>query len=279
MSTDNFVIPAVEAISVLLLVKLVEEKKFRDYMQVYMLSAFLLVGAALLSLDMVFLLYFSTLPLISSTALVLLAYYSQDRDLELEAASVTAIISRSLLIPLVAAPMTIFLFIILPRTSNPLLNFLNRSGGIATTGFTDQVRLGTVSGIQEDSAIIFRAGMEKINDDLLYWRGIVLDYFDGTSWKNSGKANTGSYHFQGIAGKRVVQTIFLEPYENRYFFALDVPMNISLPQVRRQPDLTFSQDDKISRRIKYYAWSTLSQYCLIEILTVPFIFSCSKSPQ
>ncbi len=256
---DNFVIPAIEALSVLLVIKLFEEKKFRDYMQIYMLSVFLLAGAALLSLDMVFLAYFAVLLLLSSTALVLLAYYSQDRDLELEAASVGKIISKSLLIPLVAAPLTVILFIVLPRTSYPLLDFLNRGGGAATTGFTSQVRLGTVSGIQEDTAIIFRAGMEKINDDSLYWRGIVLDYFDGASWKSSQKAKENVSAFPVLAGRRIVQTIYIEPYGNKYFFALDKPMNISLQRIQRQSDLTFSQAGNISRRIKYYAWSSLSE--------------------
>jgi hypothetical protein len=256
---DNFVIPSIEALSVLLIIKLFEEKKFRDYMQIYMLAVLLLAGAALLSLDLVFLVYFAALPLLSSTALVLLAYYSQDRELELEAVSVGKIISKALLIPLMAAPLTVILFIVLPRTSYPLLDFLNRGAGAATVGFTDQVRLGAVSGIQEDSAIIFRASMEKINDDLLYWRGIVLDYFDGNSWKSSQKANRNISAFPILAGKRVVQTIYIEPYENKYFFALDKPLNISLQHLQRHPDLTFFQAGNISRRIKYVAWSSLSE--------------------
>ncbi len=256
---DDFMVPAIEALSVLLIVKLFEEKRFRDYMQIYMLSVFLLAGAALLSLDIVFLAYFSTLPLLSSTALVLLAYYSQDREMELEAAYVTKIISKSLLIPLMAAPLTVILFIVLPRTNYPLLDFLNRGGGAATIGFTDQVRLGTVSSIQEDTAIIFRASMEKINDNLLYWRGIVLDYFDGASWKSSQKSTGNVSAVPALAGKRVVQTIYIEPYENKYFFALDKPMNISLPRIHIRPDLTFSQESDISSRIKYDAWSSLSE--------------------
>src|SRR5271157_575225 len=57
MSIENFVLPSVEALSVLLLIKLFEKKSFRDYMQIYMLSVFLLAGAALLSLDISFLMY------------------------------------------------------------------------------------------------------------------------------------------------------------------------------------------------------------------------------
>jgi transglutaminase-like putative cysteine protease len=259
ISMENFVVPSIEALSVLLLIKLFEEKGIRDYMQIYMLSVFLLAGAALLSLDMVFLVYFCTLTALCSTALVLLAYYSQDREMSLQGDVVMRIISKSMLIPLVAAPLTVILFIVLPRTSYPLLDFLSRGAGSATSGFTDRVRLGAVSGIQEDNTIIFRASMEKISDDLLYWRGIVLDYFDGASWKSSNKALEAVYAFPKIAGKRIEQTIYLEPYENKYFFALDKPLNISRQHTQRQLDLTFSQADNISKRIKYNAWSSLSE--------------------
>ncbi len=257
MSMENFVLPSIEALSVLLLIKLFEDKRFRDYMQIYLMSVLLLAGAALLSLDMVFLAYFAALTALCSTALVLLTYYSQDRGMELQAAVVRRIITKSLLIPLAAAPMTVILFIVLPRTSYPMFDFLNRSGG-AATGFTDHVQLGTVSGIQEDTTIIFRASMEKINEDLLYWRGIVLDYFDGTSWKSSLKAPAEVAQYPDIPGKHVQQTIYLEPYENKYVFALDKPLNISLQGIQRQRGLTFSEPENITKRIKYHAWSSLA---------------------
>ena len=42
MSLQNFVQPTVEALMILLAIKFLEEKKFRDYMQIYVLSVFLL---------------------------------------------------------------------------------------------------------------------------------------------------------------------------------------------------------------------------------------------
>ncbi len=256
MSMENFLVPSVEALSVLLLIKLFEDKRFRDYMQIYLMSVLLLAGAALLSLDVVFVVYFAALAALCSTALILLTYYSQDRELALQAAVVMRIITKSLLIPLAAAPMTVLLFIVLPRTNYPMFDFLNRSGGAAATGFTDHVQLGTVSGIQEDTTIIFRASMEKISDDLLYWRGIVLDYFDGTSWKSSLKAPAEVSQFPYIAGKRIQQTIYLEPYENKYVFALDKPLSISMQRIQRLRDLTFSLPGNITKRIKYHASSS-----------------------
>ncbi len=259
MSMENFALPSIEALSVLLLIKLFEDKRFRDYMQIYLMSVLLLAGAALLSLDMVFLVYFVALTALCSTALILLTYYAQDRELALQAPVVMRIITKSLLIPLAAAPMTVILFIVLPRTNYPMFDFLNRSGGGAATGFTDHVQLGTVSGIQEDTTIIFRVSMEKISEDLLYWRGIVLDYFDGTSWKSSLKAPEEVSHFTYIPGKQIQQTIYLEPYENKYVFALDKPLNISLQHIQRRRDLTFSLPQNITKRIKYHASSSLAE--------------------
>jgi transglutaminase-like putative cysteine protease len=259
MSMENFVLPSIEALSVLLLIKLFEEKRFRDYMQIYLMSVLLLAGAALLSLGMLFLVYFAALTALCSTALVLLTYYSQERKLALQASVVMRIITKSLLIPLAAGPMTVILFIVLPRTNYPMFDFLNRGGAAAATGFTDHVRLGTVSGIQEDTTIIFRVSMERISEDLLYWRGIVLDYFDGTSWKSSLKPAAEVSQLTFIPGKRIQQTIYLEPYENKYVFALDKPLSISLQRIQRSRDLTFSLPENITKRIKYHASSSLAE--------------------
>ncbi|EDP74197.1 transglutaminaseTgpA domain-containing protein, partial [Hydrogenivirga sp. 128-5-R1-1] len=58
ISANNIVSPIVEALIILLGVKLVENKKFRDYMQIFTISVFLLAGSALLSINITFLVYF-----------------------------------------------------------------------------------------------------------------------------------------------------------------------------------------------------------------------------
>jgi hypothetical protein len=52
--TQDIVIPVIELLMLLTVVKLLEEKKIRDYLQIFGLSVFLLAGSALLSLDMIF---------------------------------------------------------------------------------------------------------------------------------------------------------------------------------------------------------------------------------
>jgi len=152
--------------------------------------------------------------------------------------------------------MTALMFIILPRTGYPLLSFLSR--GVASAGFTDNVRLGDVANIQGNATVILRVEMGKIDETMLYWRGIVLDYFDGTSWRSLHREQTRDVRF-GLAGTRVTQTVYLEPYENRYLFALDKPLSVNYPDSAISDDLTAAAHKNIERRIKYSVVSKLSE--------------------
>lgn len=257
MSLQNFVQPAVEALLILLAIKFLEEKKFRDYMQIYVLSIFLLAGSALLSLDILFLAYLLVLLFLLAAAMVLLTYYTEDRAMELRLSTLQTIVLKSLWIPLASIPLAALLFVVLPRTINPMFNILNLGGG-ASTGFSSTVGLGQISAIQEDTTVIMRVGMEKVDDELLYWRGIVLDHFDGRQWDSTGRQQAPENYPPALAGRRVAQTIYLDPYGNRYLFALDKPLSIQARNVRKFGDLTFTLAAAFTRKLRYEALSVLS---------------------
>ncbi|MBZ0156754.1 MAG: DUF3488 and transglutaminase-like domain-containing protein [Alphaproteobacteria bacterium] len=257
MSSRDIVTPALNSLLILLAIKFLEDKKFRDYMQICVISVFLLTGSSLLSLDIVFLVYFIGLIFLLTSATVLLAYYSQDPGLEITMPTVFKVASTAFLISFLSLPATLLLFILLPRTSFPLLTFLNRQGA-ALTGFSDSVTLGGISRIQENNEVVFRAHMEKAEEGSLYWRGILLDHFDGVSWKSSpGRGKEGGEPLT-VKGKRVEQTIYLEAYDNKYLFALDKPLSLSLKQARMDSSLIHSLPENVTRRIKYQALSVLS---------------------
>ena len=255
ITRDNFTAPIVETLLILMAVKFLEEKKTRDYMQIYVLSTFLLAVSALLTLDLQFLVNLVLLAFLLPLCIVLLTFYSQESSITLMNIELSSVMSRALLIPLVSIPMTALMFVILPRTAFPLLNFLNAGG--TTTGFTDHVTLGDISNIQENAAVIFRAETEPVNEDMLYWRGIVLDYFDGTSWRSLNKERELRSNFK-LQGKKVYQTIYLEPYGNIYFFALDKPVSLNYRDSQFFDDLTVRSRQGIERRTKYIAVSVLS---------------------
>ena len=256
LNMEELITQMMETLLTLLAIKLLEEKKVRDYLQIYAITLLLLSGSGLLSLNIAFFVFYLVIIFTLTIAAILLAYYTQDRDLVLPQGTIVKIVTKSLIIPILAIPLTFVMFVILPRTAYPLLNFLNRPDK-ARTGFTDQVRLGAVSDIQEDSTIVFRANMEKIDEKHLYWRGIVLEYFDGSSWIR-GKKRSAPRSFPGsLGGKSVKQTIYLEPYGNGYLFSLDRPLFVAGQNIKKSQDFTYSSTGYIDTRLKYEAISVL----------------------
>ena len=173
----------VETLLMLVVIKLLEQKLFRDYMQVYVLSVLLLAGSALLGMSLIFLSYVVVLTFLFNAAMILAAYHREDAKMVLSVRAIERLVRKASLIPLCAIPLGALIFVITPRTPYPLLDFLNHTGR-STTGFSDSVRLGKVSEIQEDESVIFRAAMDRVLEGDLYWRGIVLDHFDGATWKS-----------------------------------------------------------------------------------------------
>jgi len=259
LDTSELVTQTMEALLILLGIKFLEQKEVRDYMQIYAISLFLLSGLGLLSLGIVFLVYILLFIFLLSTAFVFLTYYAQDRELEFTKETLKRMVLKSLWIPVLAIPLSAAMFVILPRSQYPILDFLNRPDR-AKTGFTDNVRLGEVSGIQEDTSIIFRAGMERVNEMDLYWRGITLDYFNGSSWSATARkpflASASSK--PPVIGRIVKQTIFLEPYQNSYLFSLDKPLFVLYKNAKKLEDLTFTAPAAMQRRIRYEATSAIS---------------------
>jgi len=258
MTSGNIVTPGVEVLLILMALKFLEKRRVRDYMQIYTLTLFLLAGSSLHSLDMIFLVYLISFLFMLTLAIITLAYYSEDPTLVLGMETIGKIFSKSLLIPVLVLPTTAFLFIILPRTSYPMFNFLNRSS-IGTSGFTDNVKLGAVSQIQEDESIVLRAGMERIEDRILYWRGIVFHNFDGRSWSRLDQAEGQRPDARTLKGRPVRYTIYLEPFENKVIFTLDKPVWVGMRGAAISNDLTCSLEQPVTKRIRYNGLSALSE--------------------
>ena len=253
----DLIVQMLEALLVLLCIKFLEQKKVRDHMQIYAISLLLVAGSGLLSLSVVFVVVFLLLLVVMTSASILLAYYSQDENMALSTRVVSKIVRNSLLIPCIAVPLTILIFIILPRTNYPLFSFMNGPEK-AHSGFSDEVTLGTVSSIQETTAVVLRVSMEQTGDENLYWRGVVLDYFDGVSWKSVRKKMAVPTTQIPGAGRIITQTIYMEPYESRRLFALDKPVFLSLRNARQLDDGTFVSSTFFGRRLKYQAESVPS---------------------
>ncbi len=241
---DYLVEPVLDGLIVLVGIKLLEDKTNRDYLQVLALCGFLLVGASLLSIHMSFLVYHALLAFLATLALVFLTIHSHSPTLVLERGHAVQCLLQAVMICAVAIPASGAFFLILPRTNYPLFTFLNKASG-ARSGFSDSISLGQVSAIQEDASVIFRAEMGEMDEDHLYWRGIVLDSFDGKSWKSSSPQSVNTVRAEG--GQTIQQVIYLEPYGHRVLFALDRPVSLRLQERGREREVTQFRDPVLNR--------------------------------
>jgi len=139
---DNLVGPAVNLLTVLLSVRLVSEKKVRNYQQIFALALFSLAASSLFTLDSLFLVYLISLLFLVAVTLVILTFHGADNAMVLPAAAVKKILSAACLMPAAALPLMCVFFIILPRTQYPLWNFLNASGS-RVAGFSEKVEPGS----------------------------------------------------------------------------------------------------------------------------------------
>jgi len=245
---DNIVIPVVETLLILLGIKFLERKQFRDFMQIYTISVFLLAGSALLTIDISFMLFFITLFFSVVLAIILLTYYSQDEQLTVEKGVFRKIVLKSLVIPSLAIPFTVVFFVMLPRTQQPLLNFLPAAGKSAT-GFSDTVSIGDVSHIQESEKIAMRIKSSIPLDKEVYIRGIVLNFFDGKVW--SRRIPSGEMEDITNPERRVVQEIILEPTGSNFLLGVDTPVQVFGVMSRKHGDFVFSTYKRLFSRVKY----------------------------
>ena len=264
ISIENLIIPGLESIIILFSIKFLEKKRYRDYMQIYTLAIFSLAGYSLLSINIIFLFYLGIILLLISVTMVFLTYFDSNESLIFDKESLFKIGYKSSYIFLLAIPLAIVIFIILPRVEYPFFNFLNNEK-TALTGFSDKVSLGDVSKIQEDNSVIFRAKMKKIPEQLLFWRGIVLDKFNGKIWYKSSVRNENDFEFSS-SSPYIKQTIYIEPYFGKYLFTLDKPLKVNLKNSSTDEYLTVKYFENIYRRLKYNVYSVPSEYIVEEYI-------------
>lgn len=124
-----------------------------------------------------------------------------------------------------ALPLAIVLFVLFPRIDRPLWG-LPEDAFSGKTGLSDKMSPGRISQLSDDNSVAFRVKFDSQIPEAnkLYWRGPVLWHFNGYDWttpKNQRIA-VSSFKFTGL-GKKTHYSITLQPHNNYWLFALDIP--------------------------------------------------------
>jgi protein-glutamine gamma-glutamyltransferase len=239
----------------MLVLKLVETETRRDARAAICFSSFVLMSALLFDSSLGF-----ALLLFAALALFLAAM----RELEprpVDAAARTWGVSvrdglRSGAFSLiVAVPLALCVFVFFPRLGSPLWGAPTDTS--ARTGLGDRMAPGAFQELLIDDTPAFRASFDgplpaRAN---LYWRGPVLWHFDGTAWTRPEYfASTNDAGTLQTTGATIGYDVTLEPSDQRWLLALDMPIDVPNNAVRGA-DMSLVSHTPVDRLLRYHTTS------------------------
>ena len=213
--------------------KLIEMKHKRDIYVVICLCFVMSMVAFLYSQSAVVTLYLCFSIIVIIGAMIALNRSSLHSDLRSTGALALRIAAQ-------AVPLTIVLFLIVPRIAPLWAVPVQINAG--RTGVTDEMTPGDLSQLGLSSELAFRVQFEDGTPLLhqeLYWRGLVLENFDGETWSRrrgrssySNAAEYGNFQFQWrdrvrLGEDSVQYNVIIEPTQQPWLYGLHLVSPVS----------------------------------------------------
>ena len=134
-----------------------------------------------------------------------------------------------------AVPISIVCFMFFPRLA-PLWS-IPIDAKSATTGISPNLSPGDIASLSQSDERAFRVeffGVEPPVQSARYWRGLVLDQFDGKTWQRSplqmllSKRVRDEYQMSGLQeSNRPYYDILMDPHNQRWVFTLNNSSSLS----------------------------------------------------
>lgn len=220
--------PGVALLVLTFSLKLIEMYKLRDAYVILILSYFV-IGAQFLFSQSFFTTAYQIFALFVVTGALISINQTADQ------VSNKRMIRTSLVLLGQSFPLMVALFVLFPRLG-PLWS-LDLDTQSARTGLSDQVTPGDIAKLGRSTELAFRAEFEREAPprDQLYWRAIIMDYYDGRTWSQSNWSKKiqnlqtlDKIEPQWLARWREGQdkreySVIMEPSDQQWLFSLGVP--------------------------------------------------------
>ncbi len=239
----------VTLLALLTVMKLMEMRNQRDAMIVVFLSYFIIITNFLYSQSILTALYMLLAVLVITATLVGNHMSGQHKPIvRLQYASMLLVQS---------IPLMLILFVFFPRVQGPLWR-LPQDTFSGASGLSNTMSPGSISQLILSDRVAFRV---KFNDEIpkpdqLYWRGPVFWYFNGKNWLPGKKASRKFFNYEKPE-KEIQYTVTLEPHNNHWIFALDMPAMLP-PESTASNDYQILSRTPIRSRMRYDMSSYLS---------------------
>jgi len=249
----SFLTASVHLVLFLMVVRLFSLQRPRDHYMLAVLSFLMVLGAAVLTVDSIFLFSFAGFLLVAVITFVLMEmrHSLAEEHARAQEPRINSPYGRMAYVLLATAPLLVLMimagsfliFFLLPRVSSRYLSAYTSTNDLST-GFTDRVQLGRIGQIQQSSAVVMHI---EIENDLqgtydLKWRGVALNRFDGRMWSNGFQPNVvrpgrdGTYRLASATeeatspatpARRIRYTVLMEPLGANVFFLAERPKTLS----------------------------------------------------
>lgn len=213
--------PGSALLAVMAAMKLLETRRRRDQYVLLFIALFLTMAALLREQFL-----WSFPYLLMSLALTLTAWLRMSGDRGERLQQTLGVTGRMLAY---AAPVAIAMWVLFPRIATPFWSVPIDTGS-ATSGLSDTMSPGDISSLSLSDAVAFRAYFdgEVPEQRDLYWRGIVLTYFDGRGWRVNSRDSEPRIGLSpekqlDVYGEPTHYRVRLQPTRQPWLFALDMP--------------------------------------------------------
>ncbi|NCO84563.1 MAG: hypothetical protein COZ31_05055 [Nitrospirae bacterium CG_4_10_14_3_um_filter_44_29] len=259
--TGDFFIAVAHLTIVFQAIKSFDLKEPWDHLQVYFMSLLQLIIASELTRSIVFGAVFIIFLIALVTAMVISHFLKEGTYRKIKLKMPVTVISILTLLT------TGMFFISAPRVKGGIVG-KSRVTGIKTAGFSEKVAFGSFGEVKLDSTIVMRVEMPEKTPAQLYWRGMTLDYFDGTSWLDTIKKRDRVSKYENIfvilpvsLDNATVQKIFIEPIDSDVIFGLGsiVGIEIDLRAMFTDGSGAVFAPEKSPKRLAYTAYSVLEE--------------------
>ncbi len=227
--------PGITLVILMSILKLFETKNLRDcYIIIY--SAFFIIASNFFHSQTVWLtIYVFIVVVILTTILIALSD-------KLGTLSFKTRFKMSTRYFVYAAPLMVVLFILFPRIPGPLWG-LQKDVFSSQTGLSEEMSPGSFNRLISSSSIAFRVKFDSVipEHSQLYWRGIVLSLYNGTTWHRADapKTTVPNINFTEDHTDFIKYTITLEPTNLKWLLSLEFPIDHeSQYKVNREAMLT-----------------------------------------
>lgn len=236
--------------------KLIEMRQKRDIYVVISLCFVMSMVAFLYSQSVLTTLYITLVVAVTMGAMIALNRTSSVAD-NMGTARLAMKISAQ------ALPLAIVLFVVFPRIA-PLWAVPMQTG-VNSTGVSDEMSPGDISELARSAELAFRVqfadGVELAHEEL-YWRGLVLENFDGVTWRRTRSSSSYSVAAaladfrvsyedrMRTIGPPVTYNVILEPTQQPWLFGLHLAEDVN-DEFFRGRNFELFNNGRITQRLSY----------------------------